>query len=76
VATGAFAAATAGLFAGTAPYQGYCRAHNKDQGKELLPFHAANITAKANPATGIFMLAIRLSPALASAKPVDSKCWI
>jgi len=50
----ALATAAAGLLAGAAPYHKYGCADDKDQGKYLLPFHAANITAKANRATGIF----------------------
>jgi hypothetical protein len=52
----AFATAGAGFFAGTAPHQKHGRNHYNGQGKELLPFHNANITAKPNRATAIFSL--------------------
>jgi hypothetical protein len=49
-----FAPAAAGFFAGTAPHHQHCCAYYHDQGKKLLPFHAANITAKPKRATEIF----------------------
>jgi hypothetical protein len=50
----ALAAAASGFFAGTAPYQRHRRTDYNDQEKELLPIHAANITAKPKRATAIF----------------------
>jgi hypothetical protein len=50
----AFATAAGGFFTRTAPYQRHGRNYYNDQRKELLPFHAANITANTNRATGIF----------------------
>jgi hypothetical protein len=50
----ALATAAAGFFTGTAPNQKHGRNQYNDQGKEL-PFHAANITANQNRATGIFI---------------------
>jgi hypothetical protein len=54
VSTTAFATAAPGFFAGTAPHPSDHRYHHQDHGEELLPFHAANITAKTKRATGIF----------------------
>jgi hypothetical protein len=53
--TPAFAAAAAGFLAGTAPHQNHGGDDNHHQGKELLPFHAWNIPAKANRAIEIFL---------------------
>jgi hypothetical protein len=50
----ALAAAAPGFFSGTAPHQRHRRTDYNDQEKELLPIHAANITAKSKRATVIF----------------------
>jgi hypothetical protein len=54
MATTAFATTAPGFFSGTAPHHYYGDNQNNDQGKQLLPFHAANITAKPIRATGFF----------------------
>ncbi len=48
------AATAGGFFTGTAPQQCHDRNCNTDEGKERLPFHVANITAKRIRATGFF----------------------
>jgi hypothetical protein len=54
VRTTGLTAAAAGFFAGTAPHKKHYRDQYNDEGKKLLPIHEANITVKANRATGIF----------------------
>src|ERR1019366_4463105 len=60
--TTAVAAAAGFLAAGTAPDENHRRNQHDEQRKKLLPVHAANITAIASRANGIFGVELSVQP--------------